>query len=159
MIGVSSACTNPILYGFLNENFVKEFSLLCPLLGKLTIIRSDRNLIGTKKEEKTNLLTPNKKYTSTSTTPLLKLKSVTPISTEPSESASHPQEAVVVQDTPIPTTRSCDLAPDSSATYTPIIDSQPSASTQVKSHDLRNESVTSNSHGTRYITRADPLTL
>ena len=23
MIGVSSACTNPVLYGFLNENFLK----------------------------------------------------------------------------------------------------------------------------------------
>ena len=34
MIGVSSACTNPILYGFLNENFVKEIGLLCPFLSK-----------------------------------------------------------------------------------------------------------------------------
>ena len=24
MIGVSSSCTNPILYGFLNDNFIKE---------------------------------------------------------------------------------------------------------------------------------------
>ena len=32
MVGVSSACTNPILYGFLNDNFVKELSFLCPFL-------------------------------------------------------------------------------------------------------------------------------
>ena len=32
MVGVSSACTNPVLYGFLNDNFVKELSFLCPFL-------------------------------------------------------------------------------------------------------------------------------
>ena len=25
MLGMSSACTNPFLYGFLNDNFLKEF--------------------------------------------------------------------------------------------------------------------------------------
>ena len=39
IIGVSSACTNPILYGFLNDNFVKEFNLLCPVLAKLAVYR------------------------------------------------------------------------------------------------------------------------
>ena len=28
MLGMSSACTNPFLYGFLNDNFVKEFQML-----------------------------------------------------------------------------------------------------------------------------------
>ena len=32
MMGVSSACTNPLLYGFLNDNFVKVLNHLCPLL-------------------------------------------------------------------------------------------------------------------------------
>ena len=85
MIGISSACTNPILYGFLNENFVKEFNLLCPLLGKLTTVRADGNIIGSKKEEKKNLLTPNRKNISASTTPLLQMKSMSPISSEPTE--------------------------------------------------------------------------
>jgi len=35
MIGISSACTNPVLYGFLNDNFVKEFNLLCPMVRRL----------------------------------------------------------------------------------------------------------------------------
>ena len=40
MVGVSSACTNPILYGFLNDNFVKEFNLLCPFLATLPLSRT-----------------------------------------------------------------------------------------------------------------------
>ena len=39
MVGVSSACTNPILYGFLNDNFVKEINLLCPVLAKLPLCK------------------------------------------------------------------------------------------------------------------------
>jgi hypothetical protein len=35
MIGVSSACTNPILYGFLNNNFVKEFNRILPFASKM----------------------------------------------------------------------------------------------------------------------------
>ena len=31
MLGMSSSCSNPFLYGFLNDNFVKEFQILCPL--------------------------------------------------------------------------------------------------------------------------------
>ena len=27
MLGMSSACTNPFLYGFLNDNFLKEFKI------------------------------------------------------------------------------------------------------------------------------------
>ncbi|XP_023345978.1 neuropeptide F receptor [Eurytemora carolleeae] len=32
LLGMSSACTNPILYGFLNEKFVKELAMLFPCL-------------------------------------------------------------------------------------------------------------------------------
>ena len=35
MVGVSSACTNPILYGFLNHNFVKEFNRILPFTSKM----------------------------------------------------------------------------------------------------------------------------
>ena len=35
MVGVSSAITNPILYGFLNDNFLKEFKTLFQFLSKL----------------------------------------------------------------------------------------------------------------------------
>ena len=101
MIGVSSACTNPILYGFLNENFLKEFNLLCPILGKLTTVRPAGNIIGSKKEEKTNLLTPNRQNISASTTPLLQMKTVSPLSFEPTKPTSHPLEALPVQDLPI----------------------------------------------------------
>jgi hypothetical protein len=34
MVGVSSAITNPILYGFLNNNFVKEFRMILPPVTK-----------------------------------------------------------------------------------------------------------------------------
>ena len=58
MVGVSSACTNPILYGFLNDNFVKEFTLLCPLLATLPLYRPKlgQHRKGT---EKTTLLPPS----------------------------------------------------------------------------------------------------
>ena len=58
MVGVSSACTNPILYGFLNDNFVKEFNLLCPLLATLPLSRPKlaQHRAGT---EKTTLLPPS----------------------------------------------------------------------------------------------------
>ena len=35
MIGVSSACTNPILYGFLNTNFIKEFYKIVNIIRKM----------------------------------------------------------------------------------------------------------------------------
>ena len=58
MVGVSSACTNPILYGFLNDNFVKEFNLLCPFLANLPLYRPK---LGQHREgtEKTILLPPS----------------------------------------------------------------------------------------------------
>ena len=34
MVGVSSSITNPILYGFLNNNFVKEFRIIFTILTK-----------------------------------------------------------------------------------------------------------------------------
>ena len=34
MVGVSSSITNPILYGFLNNNFVKEFRIIFQILTK-----------------------------------------------------------------------------------------------------------------------------
>ena len=43
MVGVSSSVTNPVLYGFLNDNFVKEFQLLCPILKRITLKRTRRN--------------------------------------------------------------------------------------------------------------------
>ena len=58
MVGVSSACTNPILYGFLNDTFAKEFNLLCPLLATLPLYRP--KLAQHRAEtEKTTLLLPN----------------------------------------------------------------------------------------------------
>ena len=58
MVGVSSACTNPILYGFLNDNFVKEFNLLCPFLATLPLFRPK---LGQHRKggEKTTLLPPS----------------------------------------------------------------------------------------------------
>ena len=58
MVGVSSACTNPILYGFLNDNFVKEFNLLCPLLATLPLYRPKLGQ-HRKRTENTNLLPPS----------------------------------------------------------------------------------------------------
>ena len=29
VLGMSSACANPVIYGFLNENFSKEFRYFC----------------------------------------------------------------------------------------------------------------------------------
>ena len=58
MVGVSSACTNPILYGFLNDNFVKEFNLLCPVLARLPLYKPKTEQ--KRKTERSALLpTPN----------------------------------------------------------------------------------------------------
>ena len=35
MVGGSSSCTNPILYGFLNHNFVKEFNRILPFASNI----------------------------------------------------------------------------------------------------------------------------
>ena len=61
MVGVSSACTNPILYGFLNDNFVKEFNLLCPVLAKLAVYRHSSRHTRDKVNitEQTTLLPPS----------------------------------------------------------------------------------------------------
>ena len=72
MIGVSSACTNPILYGFLNDSFVKEFNLLCPFLAKLPIYRHKPSAHRKGGTEKTTLLPPSGSVhplTITTTTP------------------------------------------------------------------------------------------
>ena len=47
LVGVSSSCSNPILYGFLNDNFIREFSKLHPGLEKVfnpkesTLVKND----------------------------------------------------------------------------------------------------------------------
>ena len=67
LIGISSTCTNPILYGFLNDNFKKVHTFAASYhISKKTII-----LELNKKEEKTKNARTNIQISSTCTNPIL----------------------------------------------------------------------------------------
>ena len=42
--GMASACANPILYGFLNENFKKEFKGMFQTISHNVFVRSETSL-------------------------------------------------------------------------------------------------------------------
>jgi len=47
LVGMASACTNPILYGFLNENFKKEFKLMFKTVSTNAWARSETSIEST----------------------------------------------------------------------------------------------------------------
>ncbi|KAJ6637638.1 Neuropeptide F receptor [Pseudolycoriella hygida] len=58
MMGMSSACSNPVLYGWLNENFKKEFREILHLDGACNRGNNERNVVNAKYS--CNYTNPNK---------------------------------------------------------------------------------------------------
>lgn len=65
MMGMSSACSNPVLYGWLNENFKKEFREILRLDQACSIGVNERGIVDTKYS--CNYTNPNKSGSKTTT--------------------------------------------------------------------------------------------
>lgn len=65
MMGMSSACTNPVLYGWLNENFKKEFREILHLDRACNGGITERSMVNTKYS--CNYTNPNKSGSKTTT--------------------------------------------------------------------------------------------
>ena len=60
MLGMSSACSNPVLYGWLNDNFRKEFVEIFGFFSSCRKVNVVHSLDKRKNEVRMNIITQNK---------------------------------------------------------------------------------------------------